>query len=272
MKNKLKKIILTTPFLFLVGIKPIKKRYNFNQKIYIAHRGFFNNKDIPENSLLAFQKAINYNYGIELDVHITKDNQIVVHHDDTLERICNTDKKISEITYKELNNYKLLETNEKIPLLTETLKLINGKVPLIIEIKADYIKYKKICIKVAKIIEKYNGFVLIESFHPLVLNWFKHNKPEIIRGQLAMNYYHFANVKTFIPGFILTNLLTNFLSKPDFISYNYKDFNNFSLKLCKKIFKTSLAAWTIKSEKDLNLLKENCNIFIFEGFKPTLSN
>lgn len=271
MTRKIKGLIGSTPFLFLFGIKPAKKRYSFKDNLLIAHRGLFNNNDIPENSMKAFEKAIEKNYGIELDVHITKDKKIVVHHDDNLKRICNIDKKIKDIRYNEIKKYNLLSTEEKIPLLSEVLKKVNGKVPLIIEIKADYIKYKEICIEVAKLLDKYTGKFFIESFHPLVLQWFKKNRPEIIRGQLSMNYSQFVTAKTFIPGFILTNLLMNFLSKPDFIAYNHKDTSNFSLKLCKRIFKVSLAAWTIKTEEDIKKLKNDFNIFIFEGFEPKLN-
>ena len=96
----------------------------------IAHRGVHNNIDVPENSLLAFKKAKDLNLPIELDIQITKDNQIIVFHDYNLKRMTNIDKNIKDCTYQELTTIKLLKTKEKIPLLKEVLKLINGKVLL----------------------------------------------------------------------------------------------------------------------------------------------
>ena len=92
--------------------------------LMIAHRGIFDNKQIPENSLLSFSKAIQLNYPIELDVQLTKDKQLVVFHDLSLERMCGTEKFISDLTLQELRNYSLLSTDEKIPSLQEVLDLV----------------------------------------------------------------------------------------------------------------------------------------------------
>ena len=90
----------------------------------IAHRGAFNNIDIPENSLLAFKKAIDMKWDIELDVQLTKDNVLVVFHDEDLKRMTGISKKICDVDYSELQNYHLLDTKESIPTFLEVLKLI----------------------------------------------------------------------------------------------------------------------------------------------------
>ena len=88
----------------------------------IAHRGFHNlEKNIPENSIKAFKEAIKNNYVIELDIHRTKDNKLVVFHDYNLKRVCGIDKTIESCTYKELSKLYLFNTSSKIPLFSEVL-------------------------------------------------------------------------------------------------------------------------------------------------------
>ena len=97
-------------------------------KKIIAHRGVFNNKDIPENSLKSFREAVKLNYDVEFDIHLTKDNILVVFHDDNLKRMTGSDKNIQDCTYDEIKDLKLLNTNEHIPTLDEVLKVIDNKV------------------------------------------------------------------------------------------------------------------------------------------------
>ena len=100
----------------------------------IAHRGLHNN-NFPENSLGAFENAIKNSYPIELDVHLIADGTLAVFHDDTLARVCGKDGYVKNLTKSELKNYKLLGTEYCIPTLDEVLNLVNGQVPLLIEIK-----------------------------------------------------------------------------------------------------------------------------------------
>ena len=98
-----------------------------------AHRGLHDKKrGIPENSFPAFRAAIEAGDGIELDVHLTKDGQLVVFHDDTFERICGRRGRVEDTSYEEMQKYRLAETKERIPLLSEVLQLVDGKVPLLI--------------------------------------------------------------------------------------------------------------------------------------------
>ena len=103
---------------------------------YYAHRGLHDNEtDAPENSMNAFKKAIDAGYGIELDVQLTKDRIPVVFHDETLKRVCGVDGRVRDYTYEELQQFRLCRSDERIPLFSDFLKLVDGKVPLIIEIK-----------------------------------------------------------------------------------------------------------------------------------------
>lgn len=256
--------------LYLLCLRPNTGRREMMKafwETYIAHRGFFNNEDVPENSMSAFLAAVEHGYGIELDVRLTKDEQAVVFHDATLLRMCGIAKKVSECTYEELRSYALAGSNERILLFGEVLKAVGGKVPLIVEIKASrgHVRTAK---KVAEELDGYSGRYCIESFNPFVVRWFGKNRPEVLRGQLSTNYFKDRMGKTPIDRFIMTNLLFNFIARPDFIAYNHKHAGQLSYRLCRRLYKVSGAAWTIRSGEELKEASEKFEIIIFDGFAP----
>ena len=130
----------------------------------ISHRGIYDNKNIFENSLEAITKAKEKNYIVEIDIHITKDDQIVVFHDYNTKRITKKDMIIENNNYKDLNNQDIYH----IPLLEEVLELVNGKVPLLIEIKQKR-KAGKLEHKLMDILNNYKGEYAIQSFNPLTI-------------------------------------------------------------------------------------------------------
>ena len=243
-------------------------KLNDYKSCYIAHRGLFDNsKDAPENTILAFKKAAAAGYGIELDVQLSLDKQVVVAHDYSLKRICGEDKFIKDLTYQELSQYKIMTSSETIPLLAKVLNVIGGKVPLIIEIKTEG-EYKEICQLTANILSSYSGQYCIESFSPYVLGWFKHKRPDILRGQLADDFFANKYFKSSIKNWILTNMILNAINKPDFIAYNHQFSSRKALSFWKKILGCSLAAWTITSQAELDKAAAVFDIFIFDGFIP----
>lgn len=235
-----------------------------------AHRGLFDNTCyIPENSLSSFQKAIDYGYGIELDVQLTKDNIPVVFHDYTLERVCGENRSVSQLIYEELSSYYLFNSSEHIPTLTEALQLINGQVPLMIEIKAN-VNYKEICRQIANVLKSYRGYYCIISFNPFVLEWFKQAMPSVIRGQLSTDFFKDRISGTPTVKFMLTHLLLNCISRPDFISYNCKYISNPSLNICRSLFDIPIVLWTVRSEDQYAEISEHYNVIVFDSFIPEL--
>lgn len=201
----------------------------------IAHRGLFDNDKIVENSLEAFSNAIKNNYIIELDLHLTKDNKVIVFHDDNLKRMTGINKKIKDVNYDEIKYINLLNTNSKISLFSDVIKLVNGKVPLIIELKTDN-RVGKLEKEVVKFLDKYNGLFVIKSFSPLIVNWFRIHRPNYIRGLLINK--NLNNIMKFIYIFIC---------KPDFISCHYAILKNRIIRN----FKNSgiVLAWGITNQK-----------------------
>lgn len=240
-----------------------------SNKLYFAHRGLHDNgTDAPENSMKAFRKAVNAGYGIELDVQLTKDRVPVVFHDETLKRACGAAGKVRDYTYEELQQFALFKSGERIPKFSDFLNLVDGKVPLIIEIKA-YEKAEAVCRFADELIRAYRGVYCIESFHPLAVKWYKDHRPEVVRGQLSSNFNKPG--KTESPPMLLVHyLLLNFLGRPDFIAYDCRFKKNLSRVLCRKMYSALSVAWTVKSQKELDECRRDFDLFIFEGFIPNM--
>ncbi len=233
-----------------------------------AHRGLYDNEHgIPENSMAAFRRAVDKGYGIELDVHLTADNQLVVFHDDTLTRMCGMNKKISSFLYSDLMQLRLLGTEEGIPLFKDVLELIDGKVPLIIELKVDGSNQNLLCPLVWQLLSRYKGDYCIESFHPFVLQWFKRHEPQVVRGQLCCNFFK-ENPHCDIVLFLMSNLMTNFFTHPDFIAYKYLDLDNPAVIYNRKLFHIMTVVWTIPGKPTYDRFKNKVDVMIFEGFEP----
>lgn len=225
------------------------KENTYTNKL-IAHRGYFSDKKgIPENSLIAFKRAIIFNYHIELDIVMLKDKNIVVFHDYNLKRMCNINKNINDLTYEEIKKLNLKNTKYKIPLLTEVLDLSLKDTTIFIDIK--YNIDNKVLLN---ILNRYNYNYVILSFFPKQLNWFKKNKKSLKTGLLLLN--------------ISFNSLLKYVSiKPNFLVCNIKISKHKNIEKYRK--KTILIGWTIKTKKDYqkyikiynNLICENMNRF-----------
>ncbi len=257
--------------LYLFAIMPkMTGRHNLTpwQGKYYAHRGLHQNKNkIPENSMAAFCLAVRHDYGIEMDVQLSKDNIPVIFHDYSLKRVCKVNKKVRDLTFAELQELSLYQSGERIPSLQSVLDMVDGQVPLIIEFKVE-LRDISVCDIAAPMLDKYKGLYCIESFNPLVLLWYKKNRPHIMRGQLSSNLIKDKEMGSVTLYFILQNLLLNFLTKPDFISYNYIHRYMLSFILCRRLYKVPAFAWTIKSQEGLNESRHSFDFFIFDHFIP----
>ncbi len=255
--------------LYLFALLPESSRREQMAAYYgtmFAHRGYHcHGKGIPENSIPAFKAAIKKDYGIELDIHITKDRQLVVFHDDTLARMCKNDKRPEEMTLQELKGCTLLDTKEHIPTLEEVLSLIGGRVPLLIELKMPD-SSTALCKRAYKTLKNYHGPYLIQSFNTLGLRWFYENAPHILRGQLASNLTKSDKKPHFLFRFLAKHLLLNFWGHPDFISYKLSDLPTPNTTLIRKIFNTPFAVWTLRDKK---ALEEGIRYYDMQIFEKT---
>ncbi len=209
----------------------------------IAHRGLHQPQEIPENSMLAFEKAIKANHPIELDVQLTKDNKVIVFHDNNLLRLTGVNAAISEKEYKEIDGLTLLSASQKIPLLSEVLRSVNGTVPLLIEIKTQN-RVGDIEPPVYDMLNKYKGDYAIQSFDPRVVNWFRINAPEVLRGYISgpLKDEKLNPIKRWF----LSNLIAVPFIKPDFIAYDISGIDKLCLWVFKHTSKKPLLAWVIR--------------------------
>jgi len=250
-------------FLVAPGRASKKDKKPFMYKNF-AHRGLHKkDKTVPENSLAAFERASSYGYGMELDVQLSKDGQVVVFHDDTLNRVCGVDSRVDEKTYDELSKISLCGTTQTIPLFSEVLKTVRGRGPLIVELKNGK-RNEELCEKTYALLEKYSGEYCIESFNPFIVRWFKKNAPEVIRGQLANPPKDYNGEVGPLAAVILGNCLLNFLSRPQFIAYKITP-KPFTVKLCEALGAMKVA-WT--SHDWVN--EKFYDAVIFEFYKPKL--
>ena len=206
-------------FLIAPGKRVKEEDYAPFQNRNIAHRGLFEeDQSIPENSLAAFARAVEAGYGIELDIQLSKDGKVVVFHDGDLKRVCGVDQRVDALTFKQLKKLRLYGTEERIPLLTEVLDLVGGKVPLIVELKAGG-KDKLLCGKARAILKDYRGEYCVESFDPRIMGWFRRHMPEVVRGQLSCPAERYKKGTSAVRSFVLSHLMMNFISRPQFIAY-----------------------------------------------------
>lgn len=260
--------VLLLIYLFLI-MPRMRKRPDYTPLLgwHYAHRGLHDNKsDAPENSMKAFRLAVENGYGIELDVQLTKDRIPVVFHDETLNRVCGVKGKVRDFTYDELQQFRLCKSQEQIPLFAEVLKLVDGKVPLIIEIKI-HENAAEVCETADRLIREYKGPYCIESFHPLAVMWYRKNRPNVIRGQLSSFLGKPGKAEPM--HYVLVHyLLTNVLCRPDFIAYEHLHKKNISRVLTRKLFGALSVTWTVKSQEQLDACWKDFDLFIFEGFRP----
>lgn len=229
---------------------------------YIAHRGL-HNEEFPENSLGAFENAILHNYAIELDVHLISDGTVVVFHDEKLDRMTNKDGYVFSLTKENLNQHNLNNTSYTIPTLEEALKFIDGKVPVLIEIKNSG-KVGALEKAVISLLSNYNGEFAIQSFNPFTLNYIYQNASHIIRGQLSGKLENSDLSKT--KRFFLRRMHFNKkISKPNFIAYEWSALPN---KAVKKFKHLPLIAWYVQNQEEYNKVMPHCDNIIFENFFP----
>lgn len=260
--------VLFALYCFLVAPNLVRRKLCNRQLTNwdYAHRGL-HDKKIPENSLTAFEKAVQAGYGIELDVRVTRDNMLVVHHDETLERSCGDNRRVRDVALDDLQKLCLFESQEYIPTFDEVLALIDGRVPLIIELKTDF-SNKALAAQVYERLKRYKGVYCVESFDPFAMRWFKKHAPQVVRGQLA--FMPSLSGKPFVEKLrrlALGYLLVNFLSRPDFVAYGYKSDKNLSFRFVANVFRPLLATWTVESESVYQELQKYYDIQIFERFR-----
>lgn len=230
----------------------------------IAHRGLHdNNHSIPENSLSAFAKAIKENYPIELDIQIIGDGTVIVFHDYDLKRICGVSKKVKTLTKEALEKYILFKTDQKIPTLQDVFDLVQGQVPILIELKTKSFG-KRLEKNVLQLLKKYTGDVALQSFNRSSVKWLSHHTNAYPIGQLSE-----PSLAIWPLNHLFNHRQLNTQMRPDFIAYDIDDLPNKRITHFKNIG-TPVLLWTVRSQSQIEEHRTVFDTVIFEGFTPSL--
>lgn len=254
----------------------------------------------PENSLAAFAAACEAGYGIELDLQLTLDGQVVVVHDADLMRVAGDPRRIEDLTYDELTRIPLFpngkpgdlkaaplpgaEQNpplvvtpsaapegyyQHVPLFSDVLAVVAGRAPLIVEYKfsdnaAWNARTEELMEKGHALLADYDGPYVIESFHPGAVNWYKEHHPEVCRGQLSWP----AKLQENGPAEWAAGLLAfDWLSRPDFVAYDWTGGSSPQVRLARSMGATAIS-WTVRSSDELAKCDRYFDRHIFEAFVP----
>lgn len=250
-------------WIFIVHPRFPAKDLGDMKKYYYAHRGLHGD-GISENTIDAFRNAAEHGFGIELDVRISSDGYAVVNHDRTLDRVFGKNISVSQASREELSR-------EGVPSMKDVLREIQGRVPLLIEIKSEE-PDTSVCEALASELDGYNGAFAVQSFNPFMIKWFRKNRPDIIRGQLSSNFQRDRDAFNPFLSFMVRHLWSNFITRPDFISYRHCYYRCAALNLCRALGAVTFA-WTIRSASELSDAKAHgFDVPIFESFLPELQH
>jgi len=225
----------------------------------IAHRGL-HGEGRPENSIPAFEAAVESGVAIELDVQLTKDGRAVVFHDDNLIRMTGKDKELSKTTVEELKKLKLGNTNFSIPTFDEVLEIVAGKVPLLVEIK----KHKKALEKiVVEKLQNYTGDYAVQAFNPLAIRSIKKFNSSIFCGLLSAKFDDMKLLR--IKKAAIKNARLFFMAKPDFLSFEVHSFPNERIARFRKELGIPVLTWTVRTQEEKERAKVFADNIIFEN-------
>lgn len=255
-------LFLLAAAYFLLLIRPRKRKEPPAALLCpYAHRGL-HSETVPENSMAAFERACREGYGIELDVQLSADGEVMVFHDYTLIRMTGREGKLSDLTAAELKTLSLKDTAETIPTFREVLELVGGRVPLLVELKGEDLN-ASLCPKVAALLGGYEGDYCIESFNPLLLRAMRKELPGAYYGQLYTNVC--KDKKRHTPlNVLLTLMAFNFLAHPHFIAYNQAYRHSLPVRITTGLYRAPRFVWTVRTAHERDALRTDEHP-IFEG-------
>ena len=257
-------LVLTALYIFIFAPSRRRRKMAAWKGTVFAHRGLHSSA-VCENTLNAFDRACKNGFGIELDVQLTRDATLVVFHDDDLKRMLNDDRRVDEVDFAELSAMKLSD-GSSVPAFADVLALVNGRVPLLVELKNGK-RNAELCQKILEKLRAYPGRYIIESFNPLIVRWFRRHARDILRGQLVMNMDGYMPQFGKNVAWILASLGLNFLARPDFVAYDV-DADFPAPKIQRALFRTPMACWTVKNIERYQKALASGEMPIFEGFLP----
>lgn len=235
----------------------------------IAHRALHGGA-LVENTLGAAAAAVTANYAIETDLQLSADGEMIVFHDDTLERLTTASGPVKARTSAELKSIAFKDSSERIPTLGELLTLVAGRTPLVLELKSAWDGDDRLAARVAKQLESYAGPVAAMSFDPRMVEALRKYAPGLPRGIVAERYYRAAHwdKMPWLRKLALGNLLHFLSTRPHFVAYRVQNLPAIAPLLARHALGMPLLTWTVCTEAERRRARFWANQVIFEGFRP----
>jgi glycerophosphoryl diester phosphodiesterase len=234
----------------------------------IAHRGLHGGA-IVENTLDAAEAAIAANYGIECDIQLTADGELIVFHDDMLDRLTVASGPVSKRTLTEIKRIAYRDAPGQIPDLKTFVGRIAGRTPLLIELKSRWDGNPGVAERAAALLAGYSGPFALMSFDPWLIRALRISAPGIRRGIVAERNYDRPDWRlTPMQRFGLANLLHLGQTRPDFVAYSVQDLPAMAPRLARNLLGMPLLTWTVRSEAERARARRWADQMIFEGVRP----
>lgn len=237
----------------------------------VAHRGLHDAaRGIIENMPAAAEAAIAGNFSIECDIQLTADGEAMVHHDDALGRLTEGNGALLEKTAAELKAVKFKGTPERMMLLGDLCALVNGRVPLVIEVKSHFDGDRKLVRRMAQVLAAYSGPAVGMSFDPDQVLALRETMPELPRGIIAQRNYDDDYWKKLTPeqrqGMLY--LRHAFRTRPHFVAYWVNQLPAPAPWIARNLFGLPLLTWTVRTPEQRARAARYADQMIFEGFVP----
>jgi glycerophosphoryl diester phosphodiesterase len=236
---------------------PIKDA-SFLKNRPVAHRGYHDmNNAIWENTISAFQRAIDHGYAIECDLQYSADGVPVVFHDDDMQRLCGVEGDIRLKTVGELGLFSIGKTADRIPSLSQLLRLVKGRVPLVLELKGRQGDDEGFADAVVETLEGYNGAVALMSFD----HW-------LLKDLAALESRHPLGLTAegARPEELALHREAMALGL-DFISYHYGHLPN-AFITAERAAGRAVITWTVRDAAAADHSYAHADQITFEGFEP----
>ena len=234
----------------------------------VAHRGLWSAKGAPENSLAAFEGAVDGGYGIELDVRLSYDGEVMVFHDAGLERMCGAQGALSERSGADLSALRLKDTREPIPTLRQVFDRVSGRALIHVELKTRPGEEGPLDEAVAALVDAYPGPVAIIGFNARSHAWWAKHRPEVLRGLDSYSYTDEAALR--LPQAeraAFQNLEHVAIARPHFLALGVDMLESDSARRAREAG-FSILAWTLRSQEQWSHFSNHADNLIFEGFAP----
>lgn len=237
----------------------------------IAHRGLHDaSRGIIENTASAFQAAIDAGYAIETDVQASQDGEAMVFHDATLDRLTEAAGMLNRKSAKALRRVRYRETPDKMQTLKELLDQIDGRVPLIIEVKSEWKEQGPLERRIAELVGARDAQIAVMSFDPKSVAAFAQHAPRNPRGLVACRFANPEHWPGLSPArrFAYRHLLSSVIARPHFIAYDIDALPALAPWITRSLFRLPVLTWTVRNAADREKAKRWADAIIFEGIRP----